>query len=164
MHAFPVFIKAGFGENTDAFPNLLKGFFQLTVDIFFNFTQLFFSDQTFFRQFLRVDTIQRRSFPDPFVHKWLCEIRLITLIVTVPAVTDHIDYNVFAKGLPVLGCYPGDVNRGFRVFSVYMKDGNHQHFRHIGGVTCRSCIFRKCCVADLIVNHKMDCTTGLVTV
>ena len=83
--------------------------------------------------------------------------------MAVSAVADDIDDNILVKRQPVLGGKPHDVNRSFRVFPVHMKDGDHQHFCHIGGITGAAGIFGKCCIADLIIDHQVDGAPGSVT-
>ena len=82
--------------------------------------------------------------------------------MTVATVADQVNDVIFA-GLPaVISGQLHDVHDSLRVFAVHMKDRHHQHLGNIGRISGGARIFRKRCIADLIINHDMNGAAGFV--
>ena len=107
-------------------------------------------------QALRIEGAHGRVLLDAVVHQGLGEGRLVALVVAMPAVAEHVDHDVFFEGLPELRRDPGDVNDGFDIVPVHMKDRGLDDLGHVGAVRSRACVDRIGGEADLIVDDEMD--------
>ena len=159
---FPIFIKRVLRVYASAGFNRLKSVIKTTIDFLFQGIRILFSDDAHFQQLLGITHIQRKTFSNPIIHLRLSKIGLIALVVAVSAKADDIDYNILFKCFPVIESHPDRVHSGFRIFSVNMKNRDHQHFGHVRGITCGSGMFRECGITDLIVDYEVDRAAGSV--
>jgi len=76
---------------------LFKMFFNLDPQ---SFNICFFND-TLRDKALSIPLWRRLERSDLLIHQWLSKTGLVDFVVTVKAVTDHVDKSVFFKGFPV---------------------------------------------------------------
>ena len=71
--------------------------------------------------------MQRRAFPDLFIHQRLGEKWFVTFIVAMTAVADDLDDDIFTELLSIIHCQFCSVNSCFGILTVDMEDRHHEH-------------------------------------
>ena len=112
---------------------------------------------TIFHKKLGVHFAGIRMFFNQCVHKRLREFRIIPFIVPVPAVTYHVHKKICIEFLPVPCRNLGAFHSSFRIISIYMKN------RRMQGCSQRSAIIEIRCKSYLVIDHKMNGSTSIVT-
>ena len=120
-------------------------------------------EQTLLDETIRVDLDHARMLGDALVHQWLGEGRLVGLVMTVPAVAEHVDDHRLQKALAELGGDLGDVNDGLGIVAAHVKDRRIDHLGDVGRVGRGAREARRSGEADLIVDDEMNRAAGAVT-
>ena len=81
-----------------------------------------------------VEVADRRMVLDLRVHQRLGHRRVVALVVTEPAVAEHVDHHVLAELLAVLGGDLGGVDHGFRIIAVDVENRRLDHQGHVGRI------------------------------
>ena len=92
----------------------------------------------------------------------LGEIGFIAFIVSITAITDHIDYDIFGKLPAVIGGQLNNVHEGLRIFPMDVEDRDHEHFGDVGAIAGGPGIFGQGRISYLVIDHQMDCAAGAV--
>ena len=71
---------------------------------------------------------------DALIHQRLGERRLVGLVMPMPPVTEHVDYDRLTEMLAVLGGDLGGVDYGFGVVAIHVEDWRVDHLGHVGRV------------------------------
>ena len=98
------------------------------------------------------------------VQKRLGETWLITFIVTVLAVTQQVDENISIKSLAVFHCKADSVYQGFRIITVHMEYRCQDHLRYVRTIGRRTRIEVVGGKSNLVVDHNVQGSSGLVAV
>ena len=109
-----------------------------------------------------VELAYRRAIVDHVVHEWLGVTGLIAFVVTVFAVTDHVDHNVALERVAVLEGELANAEACFGVIAVHVEDRGLNGLGHVGAIgrgTGRVGVGRE---ADLVVDHDVDGAARLV--
>src|ERR1700735_4061078 len=90
-------------------------------------------DDAFANQALRIQRAHRRMFLDLAVEDGLRVTGVVTLVVPVPPVAEHVDDDVFLELLAVIEGELDHADGGFGVVAVHMEDGRLHPARDIAG-------------------------------
>ena len=90
-----------------------------------------FGKRAFAFQLIRVDLPRARMLTDLGVHLRLGEHRLVAFVMSMPAITPHIDDNVLLEALPVFDRNSRDMHAGFRVVPIDVEDRCVDQFCHV---------------------------------
>ena len=163
INGLPVLIKYGKGKRAFTAVNCFISLIQAGVNRLGDVFNITFLYNFLFYQFIGIDPVQRGPLSNLFVHLRLGKIGFVALIVSIAAITDHIDDNIFAELPAVIGSQLKHVHQGLRIFPMDVEDRRHEHFGDIGAIAGRPGIFGKSGIADLVVNHQMQGAAGAVT-
>ena len=119
-------------------------------------------EQPLLDETIRVDLDHARMLGDALVHQRLGEGRLVGLVMTVPAVAEHVDDHRLQEALAELGGDLGDVNDGLGIVAVHVEDRRIDHLGDVGRVGRRAREAGRRGEADLIVDDEMDRAAGAV--
>src|SRR5260221_9355541 len=100
---------------------------------------------------------------DGAVHARLGKTWLISLIVTMTAITEHVDNNIVLEGLAILQRQHGYTRYCFRIFSVYMKNRRLHRLRHIRRIGTSISVFRISREANLIIDDNVNSSTRRIS-
>ena len=98
----------------------------------------------------------RLLLPDPCVHRRLGEIRLIALVVTVPAIAPQVDDHIVLEGLAILQRQLGGKDARLRIVAVDVQDWGFGHLGDVGAVGPAMGVVGVGRKADLIVDDDVD--------
>ena len=73
---------------------------------------------------------------DTRIHDRLRRCRFIRLVVTMAAITNQVDDNIFLEFLPILQRQARHKQRGFRVVAIDVEDRCFDHLRDITAIVC----------------------------
>src|ERR1700728_3801209 len=97
-----------------------------------------------------------------FIHEWLSERGLVSLVVSLLAITDNVDNDVFPElGAPV-GSHLTDEIDSFHIITIHMDDGSIDCFGNIRAVRRRSSKARISGEPNLVVHHNVNSTSSRV--
>jgi hypothetical protein len=99
---------------------------------------------------------------DLLVHDRVGEHGLVALVVTEPAIAEHVDHHVLAELLAELGRDLGGVHHGLRVIAVHVEDRRLDHQRDVRRIGRGAREMRRGGEADLVVHDEMDRAAGAV--
>ena len=136
--------------------------FQVILETAQLVVQLALREHAFMNQFLRIDFASPRVSTDFFVHQRLRKHRLVTFVMAMPAITNHVDDSVFLEALTIFDGNPCDVHDGFHIVCVNMENRRRNHLGHVRAVRRRARMLRVRGKADLVVDHDMNGTAGLI--
>ena len=71
---------------------------------------------------------------DRFIHQGLGKGWFITFIVTKPAIAEHINHHIRAKGLAEFSGNARHMNNRFGIITIHMENRRHDHFGNIGRI------------------------------
>ncbi len=146
-------------------PVCLLGFeclagFEFAVEIGFEIDDLLFDllsrQNAFLDEAFRIDLTGRGMTFDLGVHHRLGEHGLVALIVPKATIAEHVDDNVLAEFLAVLGRDLGRIGDRFRIIPIDVEDRCLNHQSDIRRVRRRPRIDRACRKADLVVHDEVD--------
>ncbi len=109
-----------------------------------------------FQQVLEVTVANALSFGDGCVHQRLSERRLVAFVVTMAAVTVHVDHHVTQEHIAEIHGQAHDLRDGFRVFAVDVENRDLQHLRHVRGVGGGATLRGWRGETDLVVDHDVQ--------
>ena len=89
------------------------------------------------------------------VHQRLGHRGVIALIVTKPAIAEHVDDHVLAEQLAVFGAHLGGEGHGLRVVAVDVEDRRLDHQGHVGRIGRGAAVLGAGGEADLVVDHEV---------
>ncbi len=99
---------------------------------------------------------------DELVQNRLGEFGLVGLVVAMAAVAHHVNKNILVELLTVLDGQPACKYHRFRIVAVDVQHGRVHNFGHIGTVNTGPGIVKIGGKAYLVVNHKVNGTSGVV--
>ena len=99
---------------------------------------------------------------DPRVHDRLGEARFVALVVAESAVAEYVDDHVLAEFLTKLRRDPCGMDNGLRIVAVDVEDRRFHHQGDVGRVGRGTRIPRRRRETDLVVDHDVDGSAGLV--
>ena len=108
------------------------------------------------QQVLEVAVAHALPFGDRGVHQRLRERGLVALVVTVTAVTVHVDHHVAQERVAEIHGQAHDLRDGLWILTVYVKNRNLEHLRDVGRVGRRATLRGRRGEADLIVDHDVQ--------
>ena len=77
-----------------------------------------------------------RMFLNDLVHDGLRCHRLICLVMTMPSVTNQIDYHVLVELHTIIQRHAGHSNHCIRIIGIHMEYRCFQHLGNIGAIQC----------------------------
>ena len=143
--------------------NLGEDSLKLGLEFFSDFISLFLGDITTTDERFGVENSSCSLSVDQFVHLWLCEAWFIALVMATAAITDHVNYDIFIKGLTVLKGNPGNSYASFRIIAIYMEDGSLNHLCNICCISRRACRFWRSSETNLVIDNYMNGSTGSIS-
>ena len=75
-------------------------------------------------------------FANLFVHEWLRSSWFIGFAVSLFAITNHVNDDVFLEFITEIQSQLCNKHQCLRIIAVHMKDRRLNHLRHIGAVKC----------------------------
>src|SRR5215471_14482983 len=108
----------------------------------------------------RIDFPRRRMARDRAVHQRLGKRRLVALVVPVPAIAKQVDDDVLLELLAVFGGGASDLDNGFGIIAVNMKDRRLDALCNVRGIRARSRRRRARREADLVVDDDVNGAAG----
>ena len=99
---------------------------------------------------------------DRLVHQGLGHGRVVALVVTEPAVAEHVDDHVLAELLAVFGGHLGGEGHRFGIVAVGVEDRRLDHQGAVGGIGAGAAVARAGGEADLVVDDEVDRPAGAV--
>ena len=93
---------------------------------------------------------------DDVVHGGVRHRRVVALVVSTPAVAQHVDDDVLLELLAEVHGQLRHPHTGFRVVAVDVKDRRPDHLRDVGAVLAGSRVLRRGGEADLVVDDDVD--------
>ena len=130
-------------------------FFQPGID-------LVLRDRAFLDQAIPVKRQRGRMLGDRLIHDRLSEAWIITFVMAVAAIAEHVHHHVLAEFLTVLGCDLSGEGRCFGIIAVHMEDRRLNHERHVRRVGRGPAVLWIGGEANLIVDHEMNSAAGAV--
>ena len=106
-------------------------------------------------QVLHVDLAHASQRLDGSVHLGLGVAGIVTLVVALSAVADHVDHHVLVEPLPVGECKPGNADAGFGVVAVHVQDRRLYGLGDVGAVLRGPGRLRWCGESELVVDHDV---------
>ena len=123
---------------------------------------LFQRDVSSPHQRLGVELAHRPLGFDEGVHQRLGVTGVVTLVVAVTAIADHVDHHVLVKGLAKAERQPRRPDTGFGVISVHVEDRGLHHLGHVRRVHRGTGGFGSSGEPQLVVDHDVDRAAGPV--
>src|SRR5215467_3004596 len=108
--------------------------------------------------------MRRSMFFYRVIEHWLCKGRLISFVVSESPITIEIDNYVSFELLSKIHRQSDNMNGGFRIIPVHVKDGNLEHLRHIRGIHSGSPLWRRGGKSDLIIDNDMQRPADMISV
>ena len=136
--------------------NPSERFLQRVVSLGLNPLRLFSRDAAGIDQLLKIEGLNGFLLANLSVEPRLCERRLVALVMSVPAITNEINYDVVAEALAISHRQLRHVDDRFRVITVHMKDRDLDHLGDVCAVERRASFRRRRRVADLVVDDHVD--------
>ena len=97
------------------------------------------------------------------VQDGLCVARVVTFIVAVPPVAEHVDHYVALEGLAIIIGHLRHANAGLGIVAVHVEDGSLHHASDVGGIGRGARFIGIGGEADLVVDDQMNGATGSIT-
>src|SRR5574337_37654 len=97
------------------------------------------------------------------IHQRLRKRRLVSFIVTIPAVTDEIDEDIFFESGAVLHRELGNEVHRLRIIAIHVEDRHFEHHREIGGMRGRARVLRIRGESDLVIDHHVQSSTDFIS-
>src|SRR5215217_6610428 len=94
----------------------------------------------------------------------LGKFRVIAFIMAMPAITDHVNKNIRVELLSVPRCYLYTFHYGFGIVAIHVEYRRLYSCRNRSGIIRTSGVIKICGKSNLIIDNKMDGTTGIVSV
>ncbi len=110
----------------------------------------------------RVTFANRSLAVDDVIHFWLRHRWVVAFVVATAAVTDHVDDDIFAEGLPVVHGELGHPDTGFRIVAIDVEYRCANRFRHISGIFTGPRVLRRRGEPDLVVHDNVHGAAGTV--
>ena len=108
-------------------------------------------------QLLGVQTTHRRMCTDRLVHQRLRRRRLVSLVVTQPAIADQINDEILVELLSVTQRQPTGEQHRLRIITIDVQNRRLDHLGYVAAVNRRARIARLAgCEADLIVDNDVQ--------
>ena len=96
------------------------------------------------------------------VEFWLCEFWFVGLVVSMTTVADHVYKDVFVEFLTELSRQSCSKYYRLRIVSIHVNNWGINYLCHIRTVDGGSCVVKVSRESHLIVDHKVDGTSGVV--
>ena len=136
--------------------SVIKSNLQLALVILEHLLCYFEADVAALHQFFYVHLANASLLCNGLVHERLCVARIITFVVTVQAVTNHVDHYVFVELLTVFECKTCNTSTCLWVISVHVEDRRLHSFCNICCILRRTCKLRCGGETNLVVHHKVN--------
>ncbi len=103
----------------------------------------------------RIEVADARVILDLRVHQGLGHRRVVTFVVTEPAVAEHVDDHVLAELLAIFGGDLGGEDHGFRIVAVGVEDRRLDHQGDVRRIGRGPAVLRAGGEADLVVDDEV---------
>ncbi len=113
-------------------------------------------------QVLRIYFTGIGVFIDQRVQMWLGKFGIIAFIVSVFAIANHINEHIAVKFLAIAGSDLHAFHHSFGVIAVHVHDRGLDHGRQRGAIIRTAGVIKIGSKSDLVIDHKMDRTSGMV--
>src|SRR5690606_26548286 len=102
-------------------------------------------------------------FTDQRIQCRLRELRIISFIVSMPAIADHVDEHICVELLAILHRDLGTFHYGFGIVAIHMKYGGLYRCGKRGTVIGTPCIVEVGCESNLVVDHEVNRSTSVIS-
>src|SRR5947209_4281435 len=123
---------------------------------FFVLVYVFLREGVFFQQFVNVFVKLWNLLLNAFIHERLSERGLVSLIVSLLAITNNVDNDVFPELSAPVGSHLTDEIDSLHIITIHMDDGSVDCFGDIRAVRRRSSKARISGEPNLVVNHNVN--------
>ena len=114
-------------------------------------------------QGLDVQLSDASAFGDRPIHEWLGVARVVTFVVTVAPIADHVDDDIFLKCLPIFPCELCHSSARFWVVTVHVENRNLNRLCNIGAVQRRSRELWSSREPNLVIDDEVNGATDAVS-
>ncbi len=113
-------------------------------------------EKTLLDETLGIDLNHARMLADAAIHQGLGEGRLVSLVMAVTTVAEHVDDHGLAVTLAKLDGDLGHMHHGLGVVAVHVEDRGIDHLGHVGGVRRGTGKAGRGGEADLIIDNEVQ--------